>query len=248
VWDLPPLPKSDSLTGKLRNFCLALFHSLTTLEKTVLDASCPVPGQTAPPFSTGQLTKIDSVGRGSDTQNHLGSLSQPVELDRRPSREGTLSLSHIPNALFKPILPPKGCSDFLEACTDEEGDDNLTLGILSGFLEEELDDGTLVATLENLVSLPQEMGISVPLATFQGLSVIQPPIQTDLTYTSETGSGVAGTSYAWSRGLGFETSPIKTRSARKKASLCIDKKDQTISIVTDLGALRGLKSLARAKI
>jgi hypothetical protein len=98
------------------------------------------------------------------------------------------------------------------------------------------------------VSLPQEMGVSVPLATFQGLSVVQPPLLSDLTYTPETGSGVVGTSYAWSRGLGFETSPIKTRSARKKASLCIDKKDLSNTIVTDLGALRGLKSLARAKI
>jgi hypothetical protein len=44
----------------------------------------------------------------------------------------------------------------------------------------------------------------------------------------DSGSGEAGCSkntseklgkeYAWSRGLGIETSPIKTRSARKKSS------------------------------
>jgi hypothetical protein len=85
--------------------------------------------------------------------------------------------------------------------------------ILSGFREEDPDDGTLVETLENLVSLPQEAGVSVPLVTFQGNSIVQPPLQNDLTFTPEIGSGVVGTSYAWSRGLGFETSPIKTRSA-----------------------------------
>jgi hypothetical protein len=100
VRDSPPLPESDSLTGKLRNFCPMLFHSLTTLEKTVLDASCLVPGQTATPFSTGQLTKIDSVGRVSDTQKHLGSLSQPVELDRRPFREGTLLIVTYPKCII----------------------------------------------------------------------------------------------------------------------------------------------------
>jgi hypothetical protein len=105
-----------------------------------------------------------------------------------------------------------------------------------------------VATLENLVSLPQELGVSVLLSTFQGLFVIQPPLLSDLKYTPEIGSGVDGTSYAWSRGLRFETSPIKTRSAGKKSSLCNDKKDLSNTIVTDLEALRGLKSLAQAKI
>jgi hypothetical protein len=99
-----------------------------------------------------------------------------------------------------------------------------------------------------MVSLPQEAGISVPLVTFQGIFVVQPPLQNDLTFTPEIGSGVARTSYAWSRGLGFETSPIKTRSVRKKAIQSSGKKDQSISIVSDSGVLRGLKALAWAKI
>jgi hypothetical protein len=51
--------------------------------------------------------------------------------------------------------------------------------------------------------------------------------------------------FVWSRGLGFETSPIKTRSARKKQN------KETMSIVPinfiDCGALRACKALARAK-
>jgi hypothetical protein len=55
-----------------------------------------------------------------------------------------------------------------------------------------------------------------------------------------------GKEYAWSRGLGVETSPIKTRSSRKKSTLAtVDPSGQISS--TDGGALRALKALARKK-
>jgi hypothetical protein len=54
-------------------------------------------------------------------------------------------------------------------------------------------------------------------------------------------------SYAWSRGLGLELSPIKTRSARKRAGPTLPTASTSIPSTCDLGALRGLKSLARAK-
>jgi hypothetical protein len=52
---------------------------------------------------------------------------------------------------------------------------------------------------------------------------------------------------AWSRGLGFEASPLKIRSARRKAG-ATTKPQSTPSTSSDIGVLRGLKSLARAKI
>jgi len=50
------------------------------------------------------------------------------------------------------------------------------------------------------------------------------------------------------RGFGFEISPIKTRSARRKEGTC----SSTISfqnfIIFDNGVLRGMKSLAKEKL
>jgi hypothetical protein len=56
-----------------------------------------------------------------------------------------------------------------------------------------------------------------------------------------------GRKLAWSRGLSSEVSPIKTRSARKKQELGSSTTDLPSSSSLDKGALRGMKSLARAK-
>jgi hypothetical protein len=56
-----------------------------------------------------------------------------------------------------------------------------------------------------------------------------------------------GKDYAWSRGLGYEFSPIKTRSARKKVGTNTTFSAQQLSFNSEHGALRGMKSLARAK-
>jgi hypothetical protein len=54
-------------------------------------------------------------------------------------------------------------------------------------------------------------------------------------------------SFAWSRGLGMELSLIKTRSAWKRAGPTPSTATISIMSTGDLGALRGLKALARAK-
>jgi hypothetical protein len=93
------------------------------------------------------------------------------------------------------------------------------------------------------------MGGSVTLVTFLGNFVIPPSLATNFSNKLEEGSGVIGSSYVWSRGLGFETSPIKMRSVQKKATLPhVLPNVVTTSIVLDTKALRGLKSLTREKI
>jgi hypothetical protein len=54
-------------------------------------------------------------------------------------------------------------------------------------------------------------------------------------------------SFAWSRGLALEISPIKTRSNRKKLSQSIEQTSEISSSSTDIGPLRAMKALARAK-
>jgi hypothetical protein len=107
--------------------------------------------------------------------------------------------------------------------------------ILPGFQESDPDDQT-----------PEEA--SIALDTFLGNSIIPRTFTWVLSKNSGVGPGGSGTSYSWSRGLGFETSPIKTRSVRKKATLSRDSFEVvTISTGSDTVALRGLKSLARNK-
>jgi hypothetical protein len=58
--------------------------------------------------------------------------------------------------------------------------------------------------------------------------------------------GEGGKEFVWSRGLGIELSPVKTRSARKKTSTVL-KEDYVSHLPTDGRALRDLKALARSK-
>jgi hypothetical protein len=62
-----------------------------------------------------------------------------------------------------------------------------------------------------------------------------------------TDSEVQGKRPAWSRGLGYEISPIKTRSAHKKLGNQPSTSVGTLSTNLELGVLRGMKSLARKK-
>jgi hypothetical protein len=56
-----------------------------------------------------------------------------------------------------------------------------------------------------------------------------------------------GKDFAWSRGIGLELSPIKTRSCRKKLSQAVVKTTKIDSYSNDNGPLRAMKALAREK-
>jgi hypothetical protein len=60
--DSPPLLDSDSLSGKLRSFYPSLFHSLTSLENNVLDASCPCLDKQFFPFLLVRLQRLTLRG------------------------------------------------------------------------------------------------------------------------------------------------------------------------------------------
>jgi hypothetical protein len=58
--------------------------------------------------------------------------------------------------------------------------------------------------------------------------------------------GETGKEFSWSRGLGIEHSPLKIRSARKKASI-ENVVEPTLQVSIDGGAHRALKALACSK-
>jgi hypothetical protein len=95
---------------------------------------------------------------------------------------------------------------------------------------------------------PVEMLHPVPIPTYLGKSPIINDSR-DLPSTShcDFSSDSARKDFSWSRGLGLETSPIKTRSARRKSCTSVTLPTVTSTDTSDLGALRGIKSLARSR-
>jgi hypothetical protein len=122
--------------------------------------------------------------------------------------------------------------------------DNLLLGCR----ESELGDSDLGIVLESLVPSIKEVQSPINLPIYRGRSVYHRPEPDGGSGSSGTLVGATGKEYTWSKGLGMETSPIKTRSARKKkeASRLISEGSH-LSVINEFGALRGLKALARAK-
>jgi hypothetical protein len=107
------------------------------------------------------------------------------------------------------------------------------------------------STLGNLLttSAPTTVETLLPvlIPTFQGRSPIiressDLPISSPCVNTGDT----TGIDYSWSHGLGLETSPIKTRSARRKATTSFTLLNNYSIDSSDLGVLRGIKSLARS--
>jgi hypothetical protein len=96
--------------------------------------------------------------------------------------------------------------------------------------------------------------------TYRGaLSPIQLPISLGRKVyhrsTSEGGFELSGSKgvnlgkdYTWSKGLGVDISPIKTRSVRKRKEKLDLLPDEThLPVIVEYGVLRGMKALAREK-
>jgi len=99
---------------------------------------------------------------------------------------------------------------------------------------------------DSLITTFRETTSLVPLQTYWGS---EPFVDSGCVKEKEQCSKeeCQGKSHAWSRGLGYEISPIKTRSACKKLGHQPTSSDRSFSTNLDLGALRGMKSLAREK-
>ena len=118
---------------------------------------------------------------------------------------------------------------------------------LSGQSESEPGAHTLEAILDSLLPSYKEITTPTPLPTYLGPTLHNFPSSDRKLGSVETTPANLGKEYTWSRGHGFEHSPIKTHSARHKEGNTplhtVDSSHTTI----DIGALRGMKSLARAK-
>ena len=115
--------------------------------------------------------------------------------------------------------------------------------ILSGFKEPEEDDSALTTVLDSLGPNHCESSNLILLPIFLGKETIGNC--GDVGSSSATGKGHK--SFAWSRGIASDLSPIKTRSSRKKQVASSSQTDAIIQSSPDIGALRAMKALAREK-
>jgi hypothetical protein len=88
---------------------------------------------------------------------------------------------------------------------------------------------------------------SVPLPVYLGKAVLNEALDGECASSSKIHNISKEKEFVWSRGLGIEVSPIKTRSSRKKGIGGISNSEVKESSTVDSGALRALKALARSK-
>jgi hypothetical protein len=86
-----------------------------------------------------------------------------------------------------------------------------------------------------------------PLPTYWGMEAYHGNLDSVMGVNVTGQRDDKGKTLAWSRGLGLEVSPIKTRSAHKILGLASITGVQTLVSTLDMGVLRGMKSLAREK-
>jgi hypothetical protein len=94
--------------------------------------------------------------------------------------------------------------------------------VISGYQESQEGDSSLSTVLDSLIPYLRDNSDPTPLPTYLGNRVVNPSsIIGDLGEASNSETEPVKT-YAWSRGLGIEYSPIKTRSTRKKMQATVN--------------------------
>ena len=119
---------------------------------------------------------------------------------------------------------------------------------LPGCRESDLGDTNLGTVLESFVPFIKEVQSHITLTTYKGRSVYHRPEPDGRAGSLGSLVGVSRKEYTSSKGLGLETSLIKTRSVRKKKETSgLITEGTHLPIIFEIGALRGLKSIARVK-
>jgi hypothetical protein len=88
---------------------------------------------------------------------------------------------------------------------------------LPGYQESEETDSSLNEVLDSLIPYLRDHSSTIPLPVYLGKSLYKKFATRWCNQHLSTCCFGHRKEYAWSRGLGIEYSPIKTRSARKKA-------------------------------
>jgi hypothetical protein len=199
--------------GKLLYYCPSLYNSLSLWERDLLDKS---PGVDIMSSNTihlsnsvkGVMTKSSSPLKTTNlgTENCMGQ----VRILETTVSESSPSLN--------PLL---GASTLASSHRPSQSDSSSpTLSIyeanLNGCRESEIDDEALLAAFDSLIPPARENDPHIPIPVFLGKEIVSETPDGERASSSKPNTDGKGKEFAWSRGLGVEISPIKTRSSRKK--------------------------------
>jgi hypothetical protein len=205
-----------TLIGKLKTFCPLFFKSLSLWEREALENSSWLQAATSTDFSKAQKDSDVSVpvgvavvspgsGDGDSGVGKGGSFRPHCTVSNTHQPTQPLDDCHSPSP--RPSSPvPQNSSSVFEP----------------GFREAEEGDSSLLEVLDSLIPFIKDKSSSIKLPTFMGKAIHNASGDLEAS-TSKVKSGKEGKEYAWSRGLGIELSPLKTRSTRKKQALFFHK-------------------------
>ena len=152
------------------------------------------------------------------------------------------------SSLVSPLLP-NSLSNFPSIPVSPSASsqiEDLEIVILPGFREPEEETPDLSLELDSLVPNGREIKETTILPTYLGKRSLEPMGSLEAT-SSKNKPGGEGKSYAWSRGIALEISPIKTRSCWKNLSQSTEQTTEISTSSTYIGSLRAMKAPARAK-
>jgi hypothetical protein len=217
---------SDTLVGKIQNFCPSLYCTLSARDRLYIIEQADFILPPVPPISLPAQSASSTL----------------------PSTRLPISPEPIAPVNTSSTLPPPFSnrdSETVPISATDLSQDSITL---AGYTE----PSHSTSQLENLLqednpttTLPFD---SIPLQSYNGKTIVHP---SSLPADQPSSSFVHPSPVldpTWSKGIGLELSPLKTRSARKKTltGLSSTTPDSTTSVPTH-GALRDLKALARGK-
>jgi len=220
--DTPPGPPSPPSPGQPVSLTSKIYKLCPSLYYTLIAAE----------KETINLLHWSSVPSPSMPEDEIPQPTLPVA----SSLESTQSLS------TNPILPSPSSQLTLQSCSTGPTDPFV---LLSGYRQPEENEDSLLAALSSstLAQFLPDSASQLPI--FRGKEHIAP--STDAGTSSSHQARTLDKSFAWSRGIGVELSPLQTRSARKKKD-CLSTKLTVLVVSTQDGkALRAMKAIARSK-
>jgi hypothetical protein len=242
--DLEEPEQTTTLSDKLKSHCPSFFSTLTSLEKESLSSSnwlarsislsCPLPEMGVNDLSKHVIPSVSTLSSCILTKSVV---DPSLPLLGNLSKSFTLPNSICPSSLIDTVStePFQTSSPVLNASSP----------IISGFCEPEESKPSLEAVLNSFIPFLKDNSSFNQLPVFPGKALQVTSSIGGETSGSFLPEGTKAKDFVWSRGLGFETSPIKTQSVRKKQNK--DSQSTGPIISTDCGALRACKALARAK-
>jgi hypothetical protein len=238
---------SVTLTGKLKSLFPSLYSTLSLWEKEALDNSRWI-------FLSTTIDKGINEGDMDPTDPVLAGSARPTVTESSPAfvsgvLPSILTESPIPSPteMQQNILPQLFNTWARTPNSSPSSPEMLANNLVEpGFRESEVDDSTLSVVLDSLIPFIQDSNASIKLPTYLGKAILDPTTETGAN-TSQKHTEGDGKEFSWSKGLGIEHSPVKTRSIQKKLVVLSSQSLDSVPSSTDSGALRAMKAMARAK-